>query len=133
MSHSGRPTIVCLCGSVRFLEAFDAASLVETLAGRIVLSLGSHRQRDEDALVHLTASEKKATLERLTELHRHKIVLADEILVINVGGYTGESTRAEIAYARAQGKRVRWLEGNKNDAEDGPLRVISVGTSDYDC
>ncbi|WP_412029178.1 hypothetical protein [Deinococcus yunweiensis] len=37
-----RPTIVCLCCSVRFLDAFDAASLAETLAGRIVLSVGSY-------------------------------------------------------------------------------------------
>ena len=108
-----RPTIVCLCGSVQFLEAFDAASLAETLAGRIVLSVGSHRQRDEDALVHLTVAEKKAALERLAELHRHKIKLADEILVINVGGYTGESARAEIAYAKEQGKTVRWLEAQQ--------------------
>lgn len=42
---TARPRIVCLCGSVRFLAAFDAASLTETLAGHIVLSIGSHRQR----------------------------------------------------------------------------------------
>ena len=105
-----RPTIVCLCGSVRFLEAFDQASLRETLAGRIVLSVGSHRQRDEDALAHLTDAERAAALDHLAALHRHKIDLADEILVINTGGYTGPSTRAEIAYARARGKTIRWLE-----------------------
>lgn len=102
-----RPTIVCLCGSVRFLEAFDQASLRETLAGRIVLSVGSHRQRDEDALSHLTDAERAAALDHLAALHRHKIDLADEILVINAGGYTGPSTRAEIAYARARGKTIR--------------------------
>ncbi|WP_243398410.1 hypothetical protein [Deinococcus koreensis] len=105
-----RPAIVCLCGSVRFLEAFDAASLAETLAGRIVLSVGSHRQRDEDALAHLSAEAQREALSRLAGLHRAKIDLADEVLVINVSGYVGESTRAEIDYARAQGKRVRWLE-----------------------
>lgn len=36
--------------------------------------------------------------------------MADEILVVNVGGYIGHSTRREIAYARRLGKRVRWLE-----------------------
>lgn len=36
--------------------------------------------------------------------------MADEILVVNVGGYIGQSTRWEIAYARRLGKRVRWLE-----------------------
>ncbi|MBZ9712860.1 hypothetical protein [Deinococcus multiflagellatus] len=106
----GRPTIVCLCGSVRFLAEFDAASLAETLAGRIVLSVGSHRQRDEEAFSHLSAGERAAALDRLVELHRHKIDLADEILVINPGGYVGHHTQQEIDYARALGKRVRWLE-----------------------
>lgn len=110
-----RPTIVCLCGSVRFLEAFDQASLHETLAGRIVLSVGSHRQRDEDALSHLTDAERAAALDHLAALHRHKIDLADEILVINTGGYIGPSTRAEIAYARARGKTIRWLEEQPAD------------------
>ena len=105
-----RPRIVCLCGSVRFLEAFDRASLAETLAGRIVLSVGSHRMRDEDALTHLNAVERAEALARLAELHRRKIDLADELLVINVGGYVGESTRSETEYARQQGKPVRWLE-----------------------
>ncbi|GAA5446334.1 hypothetical protein Ddep01_00070 [Deinococcus depolymerans] len=105
-----RPRVVCLCGSVRFLAEFDAASLAETLAGRIVLSVGSHRQRDEDALSHLRSVEREAALERLGELHLRKIDLADEVLVINPGGYVGESTRREIAYARQTGKPVRSLE-----------------------
>ncbi|WP_309570514.1 hypothetical protein [Deinococcus sp.] len=86
---------------MRFLEVFDAASLAETLAGRIVLSVGSHRQGDEDTLAHLTAGETHAALARLGYLHFRKIDLADEVLVVNVGGYVGESARAEIAYARA--------------------------------
>jgi hypothetical protein len=34
------PTIVCLCGSTRFIQAFQKAELAETLAGRIVLTIG---------------------------------------------------------------------------------------------
>ena len=95
---------------MRFLEGFGAASLAETLAGRIVLSVGSHRRGDEEDLGHLDEVKKSAALEGLAELHRRKIDLANEILVINVGGYVGERARAEIGYARAQGKRMRWLE-----------------------
>jgi len=43
---------------------------------------------------------------RLGDLHRAKIRLADEVLV--VGDYIGDSTRAEIAYARSLGKPVRF-------------------------
>jgi len=46
----------------------------------------------------------------LNELYKRKIDHADEILVLNVGGYVGFSTASEVAYAREHGKRVRWLE-----------------------
>jgi hypothetical protein len=98
------PTIVCLCGSTRFSEAFHQANLDETLAGRIVLSIGCDFKSD-DAL-GLTEADK----ERLDELHLRKIDLADEILVLNVGDYVGVSTAREIIYANEHGKRIRWLE-----------------------
>jgi len=46
----------------------------------------------------------------LDALHRHKIDLADRVLVVNPGGYLGESTRSEIDYARASGKPVSFTE-----------------------
>ncbi len=36
--------------------------------------------------------------------------MADEIYVINVGGYIGESARSEIEYAKIIGRVVRYLE-----------------------
>lgn len=39
-----------------------------------------------------------------------QIDMADEIYVINVGGYIGESTRREIAYAERTRKKVNYLE-----------------------
>ena len=90
---SPRPTIVCLCGGLRFLDAFDQASLAETLAGRIVLSVGSHRQKDEEVFAGLSAQEYESVLFRLAELHRAKLDRADEILVINVGVRLGPSKR----------------------------------------
>jgi hypothetical protein len=104
-----RPLIVCLCGSTRFYEAFQDANYRETMAGRIVLSVGfvGHRAGEiHGEGVGCTPEQKVA----LDELHKRKIDLADEILVLNVGGYVGESTASEIAYARLLGKLVRWLE-----------------------
>ena len=46
----------------------------------------------------------------LDDMHKRKIDMADEIFVINVGGYIGESTGGEIAYAKSQGIAVRYLE-----------------------
>ncbi len=43
-------------------------------------------------------------------MHKQKIDMADEIYVINVGGYIGSSTRSEIKYAKAKGLPIRYLE-----------------------
>jgi hypothetical protein len=104
-----RPRIVCLCGSTRFHEAFMRANYEETMAGRIVLSVGFFMHRPDTAhgeALGCTPEQKVA----LDVLHKQKIDLADEVLILNVGGYVGESTRSELEHARAQGKPVRWLE-----------------------
>jgi hypothetical protein len=98
------PTIVCLCGSTRFSQAFQEANLRETLAGRIVLSIGCDTKSDHD--LALGPVDKNA----LDLLHFFKIDLAHEILVLNIGGYVGASTQREIAYAQHMGKKIRWLE-----------------------
>lgn len=103
-----KPTIVCLCGSTRFSEAFHEANLRETLAGRIVLSIGCDFKSDTDLLLAGELTEQDKT--RLDELHLRKIDLADEVLILNVGGYVGQSTRREIDYALMNGKHIRWLE-----------------------
>ena len=105
-----RPTVVTLCGSTRFWREFQRVSLEETLAGRIVLSIGAASGTDDDHFGNLPRGEYEAVKARLDELHLRKIDLSDEILVLNCGGYVGESTRREIEYARAHGKPVRWLE-----------------------
>ncbi len=98
-----RPTIVCLCGSTRFMEAFRQANFQETLAGKIVLSIGCDTK--SDLALALTAQDK----ERLDRLHLQKIDLADEVLILNQDGYIGESTQRELTYAKESGKRVRFL------------------------
>lgn len=106
------PTVVCLCGSTRFYEQFQKANFEETMAGKIVLSVGfyPHGGAESNQLhggdVGVTAEQKVA----LDVLHKRKIDLAEEIYVINVNGYVGESTASEIAYALANGKDIRWLE-----------------------
>lgn len=107
-----QPRIVCLCGSTRFIDAFRAANLRETIAGRIVLSIGCDTKSDTDllALGELTEDAKAA----LDELHKRKIDLADEVLMLNVDDYVGSSTFGELGYARAKGKTVRWLVNSRH-------------------
>jgi hypothetical protein len=104
-----KPTIVCLCGSTRFYKDFLEQNYLETMAGRIVLSVGFYPHAVNEMHgegVGITPEQK----EELDQLHLRKVEMADEVFVLNVGGYVGESTARELAHARALGKRVRFLE-----------------------
>lgn len=103
-----RPKIVCLCGSTKFKEAFLKANKEETLKGNIVLSVGCFPHSDSDEIT----LEQKILLDRL---HFAKIYLADEILVLNVNEYVGESTENEIQYAKSHNKKIRFLEKERNE------------------
>lgn len=110
LNDDEKPLIVCLCGSTRFSDAFQKANLEETLAGRIVLSIGCDMRSDGDLFASMTDAERAAVKARLDELHLRKIDMADEVLILNVGGYIGDSTRRELLYALAHNKLVRYLE-----------------------
>lgn len=105
-SPKPRPTVVCLCGSTRFKRAFLEANYRLTARGVVVLTVGWFSHEDDDGARPPTKNEILA----LDELHKRKIDMCDEVFVLNVGGYIGESTRSEIAYAHRLGKPVAYLE-----------------------
>lgn len=109
-AENERPVITCLCGSTRFWREFQAASLRETLAGKIVLSIGAASGTDDEHFGNLPREDYDRVKAMLDTLHLRKIDLCDEVLILNKDGYLGESTRRELAYALEHGKRVRWLE-----------------------
>ena len=96
----GVPKIVCLCGSTRFRELYRATNAQETLKGNIVLSVGCFAGDPE-------WGTNKVNLD---ELHKRKIDLADEVLVLTVDGYIGSSTRSEIEYAKGLAKPIRYID-----------------------
>lgn len=102
-----RPTVVCICGSMRFMDAMFAVSVGESLAGRIVvLPLVNMKEPDS----RWSTEEKRERIKTgLDRLHFAKIDYADEVLVVNPGQYVGDSTKREIAYAIERGKPVRYL------------------------
>ena len=103
----GKYPVITLCGSTRFKEAFLEAQKRLTLGGNIVISVGLFgHSGDEEVWAD-------GTKEMLDDMHKRKIDMADEIFVINVGGYIGESTRSEIEYAKKNGRGVRYLEPNR--------------------
>ena len=95
--------VITLCGSTRFKDEFLEVQKRLTLGGNVVLSVGLFGHSGD------TEAFNGDTKTMLDDMHRQKIDMADEILVINVGGYIGDSTRAEIDYAQDTGKPVRYL------------------------
>lgn len=98
----GAYKIVTLCGSTKFKEEFFKAQKELTLGGYIVISVGLFGHSGDV----LTEDDKVM----LDDMHKRKIDMADEIFVINVGGYIGNSTRSEIEYAKFTNKPIKYLE-----------------------
>ena len=107
----GKYKVITLCGSTRFKDAFLEAQKRLTLEGNIVIGLSVYgHSGDSEVWENMDEGTVTRTKEMLDDMHKRKIDMADEIYVINVGGYIGTSTRSEIEYAKAAGKAVRYLE-----------------------
>lgn len=103
--------VVTLCGSTRFKDEFMEAQKRLTLEGNIVISVGLFgHSGDGEVWENMDEGTLTRTKEMLDDMHKRKIDMADSIYVINVGGYIGDSTKSEIAYAKAHGKEVQYLE-----------------------
>ena len=98
--------IITLCGSIKFKDEFMKVQEKLTLDGNIVLTPNffySIKKEDID----------EKTKKMLDEMHKQKIDMSDEIYVVNVDGYIGESTKLEIEYAKRKGKKISYLESIK--------------------
>ena len=93
--------IITLCSSTKFKDEFMRVQKELTLKGYIVISVGCFGHSGD-----IFTDEQKIMLD---EMHKRKIDMADEIFVVNVGGYIGISTRSEIEYAEAHNKKVNYL------------------------
>jgi hypothetical protein len=99
----GKYPVITLCGSTKFKDEFIRVQKELSLKGNIVLSVGLFgHSGDEEVWA-------EGTKQMLDEMHKAKIDLADEIFVIDVGGYIGESTKSEIEYAINRGIPVHYL------------------------
>lgn len=109
-------TVITLCGSTRFEAEFTEVNQRLTLAGCVVISLGTFSLPDLPD--HDWTVDSAGLRARLGALHLQKIRMADEVYVVDPGGYLGESTRREITYAESLGKPVRYLSREGTGAGD---------------
>lgn len=97
----GKYKVITLCGSTRFKNEFMEVQKELTLMGYIVISVGLFGHSGD-----IITDEQKVMLD---DMHKQKINMADEIFVINKGGYIGDSTKSEIEYAEKAKKPIRYL------------------------
>lgn len=93
--------IITLCGSSKFKKVFYSIAEDLTLKGVIVLM--PHIFEHADNLI-LTDEIRKD----LDKLHKIKILISHEILIINVNKYIGKSTKSEIEYANLLNKKIKY-------------------------
>ena len=95
--------IIFITGSTRFKNHYETHALALTVKGYIVL-IPSVYQHAEGVVFD------KDTKRLLKEMDKPKILLADEIFVINPEGYIGHSTSEDIQYAQSLGKKITYME-----------------------
>ena len=117
---NGKYKVITLCGSTRFKDQFIEVQKRLTLEGNIVISVGLFGHSGDYEVW------SEGTKEMLDDMHKRKIEMADEIFVINVGGYIGSSTKSEIEFARRTGKTVRYLEDPRGNRQTLLSRYIDV-------
>ena len=118
-SAEGESKVVTLCGSTKFEADFAKVNQRLTIEGCVVISLGMFSLPDLPD--YDWAADSLNLKWRLGRVHFQKIRMADEVYIVDPGGYVGDSTRREIAYAESLGKPVRYLSRERlARTGDGP-------------
>lgn len=105
--------IVTLCGSTRFFEQCMEANRILTFKGWVVLACGSwghsyHKNRDSSN--DDFAKVKKLHFQKITMSHAIVVVVGDKN---GKSKYYGESTKAEITYAKYRNIPVFFFDGQE--------------------
>ena len=105
--------IITLCGSYKFKNEMAEVAEIMTLAGNCVLTPNELTRDFKDDY-----TEEEALMIDL--MHKEKIRISDAIIVVNVGGYVGKSTKSEIEFAENLGKEILYLT-DLMDSGDMPM------------
>ena len=93
--------IITVCGSFKFMKEMMEITEKIGLQGNCMLTPVYPTNKGKDKY---TEEEAKIA----GKMHLERIKLADAILVVNVNNYIGESTKAEIQFAKSLGKEVMY-------------------------
>jgi hypothetical protein len=106
---------ITLCGSGKFETQFKNWNKRLSLGGHVVYGMSTYASEQGGSKDWFTPEQKLM----LDAVHMGKIQNSEAVLILNVGGYIGESTRREMDFAMVQEKDLYFLE--IPNPEDGPL------------
>lgn len=91
--------VITVCGSYKFRKEMNDITEKMALKGNCMLT-------PIDLTKHNKEAYTKEECLTLGKMHKDKIKLSDAILVVNVDGYIGNSTKSEIEYAKSLNKEI---------------------------
>lgn len=92
--------IITICGSMKFInEMMEISEKIELEGNCMLMPIYSPARPNKDAFT-------KEEILILDKMHRERIKLSDAILVVNVNGYIGDSTKSEIEFAKSLNKEI---------------------------
>lgn len=91
--------IITVCGSYKFKKEMLEIAEKMTLNGNCMLMPIDLTKPNKEAY-----SKDEALM--IDKMHKEKIKLSDAILVVNVNGYIGNSTKSEIKFAKLLNKEI---------------------------
>lgn len=91
--------IITVCGSYKYKKEMIEITEMMTLKGNCMITPNELTQSSKDAYT-------KEDIQMIDQMHKEKIKISDAILVVDVGGYIGNSTKSEIEYAKSLNKEI---------------------------
>lgn len=108
--------IITVCGSLRFFkEMMEITEKMELEGNCMLVPIYNPLKSNKD-----NYSDKDAIM--LNKMHKERIKLSDAILVVNVNGYVGNSTKSEIEYAKALNKEIIYYTDLKEESLETQIR-----------
>lgn len=101
--------IITVCGSMKFVkEMMEITEKMELQGNCMLVPIYNPNKPNKDSFT-------KEETEILDKAHKERIKLSDAILVINIDGYIGNSTKNEIEYAKSLNKEIIYYTDLKRE------------------
>ncbi len=91
--------VITVCGSYKFKKEMVEITEMLTLKGNCMITPNELTKTNKDDYT-------EEDILMIDKMHKEKIKISDAILVVDVNGYIGSSTKSEIEYAKSLNKEI---------------------------